>query len=78
EMEFSTPCRVIWLVENRALLTRLCADSLFLRSSGSLVIGLDGQIRSGHRKLIQDVMRNSPSVTQVLVWCDTDQSGGVI
>ncbi|WP_238533472.1 Toprim sub domain-containing protein [Paenibacillus terrae] len=78
EMEFSTPCRVIWLVENRALLTRMCVDSFFLRSSGSLVIGLDGQIRSGHRKLIQDVMGNSPSITQVLVWCDTDHSGGVI
>lgn len=78
DMTFSTSCRNVWLVENRALLTRMCAEPAFLSDTDSLVIGLDGQVRSGHRKLIKDVMTSSSSIVQVLVWCDTDRAGGII
>ncbi|MNW24982.1 hypothetical protein D3C74_17140 [compost metagenome] len=75
ELELATSCKNIWLVENRALLTRMCSDPDFLFESESLIIGLDGQLRSGHRKLVHDILHHSPSIDQVLVWCDTDQAG---
>jgi len=75
---FFTKCRVLWLVENRAVLTRMVAESRFLSSSDSLVVGIDGQLRSGHRKLISDVLTHSEQVQQILVWCDVDDSGFVI
>jgi hypothetical protein len=78
EMEMATSCTKMWLVENRALLTRMCSDREFLFESESLVIGLDGQLRSGHRKLVHDILQHSPSIDQVLVWCDTDQAGLLI
>ncbi|MFB5760915.1 Toprim sub domain-containing protein [Paenibacillus medicaginis] len=78
ELEMATSCRNIWLAENRALLTRMCSDPNFLVESESLVIGLDGQLRSGHRKLVHDIIQHSPSIEQVLVWCDTDQAGLLI
>ncbi|WP_019422249.1 hypothetical protein [Paenibacillus sp. OSY-SE] len=78
DMTFSTSCRNVWLVENRAILTRMCVEPDFLSDTDSLVIGLDGQLRSGHRKLIKDVLASSLSIVQVLVWCDTDRAGGII
>ncbi|WP_355316111.1 Toprim sub domain-containing protein [Paenibacillus jiagnxiensis] len=75
ELEMATSCKHMWLVENRALLTRMCSDPEFLFESESLVIGLDGQLRSSHRKLVHDILQHSPSIEQVLVWCDTDQAG---
>ncbi|AKG34190.1 hypothetical protein VK70_06035 [Paenibacillus durus ATCC 35681] len=73
--EFRTGCHTLWLTENRAVLTRMSAEPDFLLNSGSLIIGLDGQLRSGHRKLIKDVLTGSKSIGQVIVWCDGDKSG---
>ncbi|BCG58605.1 Toprim sub domain-containing protein [Paenibacillus sp. URB8-2] len=73
--EFQTVCRTLWLTENRAVLTRMSAEPDFLRKSGSLIIGLDGQLRSGHRKLIKDVLAGSESIRQIIVWCDSDRAG---
>ncbi|KZE54105.1 hypothetical protein AV540_07740 [Brevibacillus parabrevis] len=75
QMQFATSCTNMWLVENRAVLTRMSVEPGFLYETKSLVIALDGQLRSGHRKLIMDLLDMSPSVRQVLVWCDTDEAG---
>ncbi|MDT3427029.1 hypothetical protein J2Z22_002563 [Paenibacillus forsythiae] len=75
QTEFRTACHTLWLTENRAVLTRMSAEPDFLLNSGSLIIGLDGQLRSGHRKLIKDVLTGSRSIGQVIVWCDGDKSG---
>lgn len=75
---FRTNCHHLWLVENRAVLTRMAAEGDFLQVANSLAVGLDGQLRSGHRKLIEDVLRYSPQLKQVLVWCDADPAGFII
>ncbi|WP_249865072.1 Toprim sub domain-containing protein [Paenibacillus konkukensis] len=76
--QFSTNCHHLWLVENRAVLTRMATEGDFLQSAHSLVIGLDGQLRSSHRKLIADVLGRSTQLKQILVWCDADQAGFII
>lgn len=78
QTHFATACQTLWLVENRAVLTRMVAEANFLKDSDSLVIGLDGQIRAGHRKMIADVLVHSKQLSQVLVWCDTDHAGLII
>ncbi|QOS80584.1 hypothetical protein JNUCC31_06685 [Paenibacillus sp. JNUCC31] len=75
---FYTTCRVLWIVENRAVVTRMVAEPDFLMRSDSLVLGIDGQLRSGHRKFIADVLTHSNHLEQVVVWCDVDEAGFVI
>ncbi|SEK75369.1 hypothetical protein [Paenibacillus sp. OK003] len=75
---FYTTCRVLWIVENRAVVTRMVAEPDFLMRSDSLVLGIDGQLRGGHRKFIADVLTHSKHLEQVVVWCDIDDAGFVI
>ncbi|WP_369900885.1 histidine kinase [Bacillus manliponensis] len=76
--EYETDASVLWLVENRAILTRMAAEEGFLKETNSLVIGVDGQLRSGHKKLIKSILSHSKSIVQVIIWTDYDKSGQVI
>lgn len=76
--EYETNAKVLWLVENRAVLTRMAAEEDFLQSTSSLVVGVDGQLRSGHKKLIQSVLTHSESITKIMIWTDYDRAGKVI
>lgn len=73
---FATSNRVLWLVENRAILTRLAVEVDFLRETNSFVISLDGQIKSPHKQLIKQLLNSS--IEQVLVWTDYDAAGVTI
>lgn len=76
--EYKTDAKVLWLVENRAVLTRMAAEDDFIASTGSLVVGVDGQLRSGHRKLIQSVLGHSKSIMKIIIWTDYDGAGEII
>ncbi|MUV37854.1 hypothetical protein JNUCC1_01660 [Lentibacillus sp. JNUCC-1] len=69
---FQTEAEVLWLVENRGVLTRMAYEKDFLINSKSLVLGIDGQIRSAHRRLITQL---APHVKQVIIWTDVDEAG---
>ena len=77
---FASPAKVLWLVENRAVLTRMAHEHDFINSTESLVLCLDGQVKSGHKRLIRQFLQNIvvPSSIQVIVWTDYDQSGADI
>lgn len=76
--EYKTDAKVLWLVENRAILTRMAAESGFVASTDSLVVGVDGQLRSGHKKFIQSVLAHSHSIKKIMIWTDYDGAGEVI
>lgn len=71
---FETSNRVLWLVENRAILTRMAVSTDFLATTASIVICIEGNIRSAHRRFIEQIS-GSPSIEQVLIWTDYDISG---
>lgn len=70
---FTTSNTTLWLVENRAILTRMATESEFLRASHSFVLCLDGQIRSAHKQFIKQLLKSS--IQQVLIWTDYDEAG---
>lgn len=72
---FKTDARVLWLVENRGVLTRMAYETAFLQETKSFVLSLDGQLRSGHARLITQLVR---SADQVIIWTDVDEAGLVI
>lgn len=74
---FQTNARILWLVENRAVLTRMATEIEFLKTSNSLVLGVDGQIRGAHRQLITQFCQNS-SIQKAIIWVDYDESGLII
>lgn len=74
---FHTTDQILWLVENRAMLTRLSTEVAFMKETASIVICLDGNIRSSHQKFVQQISE-SASLTQVIIWTDYDESGLVI
>src|SRR5699024_130753 len=69
---FQTNAKILWLVENRGILTRMAFEKDFLIESNSLILGVDGQLRSGHERLIESLV---PSVEQVIMWTDVDEAG---
>lgn len=71
---YSTNASNIWLVENRAILTRMAAEKDFLKDNHSLVICVDGHVRSSHRQCIEQLLTNS-DIEQVLIWSDYDPDG---
>lgn len=75
--QFTTRSKVLWLVENRAMVTRMNASPTFIKETDSLIMCLDGHIRSAHRKFIHQLMQ-SESIEQVIIWTDYDPSGLVI
>ena len=72
--EFKTKATTLWLVENRAILTRMEATEGFLKETNSLIICIDGHLRSAHKNAISQILSNS-SVEQVIIWCDYDPDG---
>ncbi|MDS9473102.1 DUF2399 domain-containing protein [Sporosarcina pasteurii] len=77
EEDFRTDARILWLVENRAVLTRMAMEVPFLEDTQSIIIGVDGQIKGAHRKMIQQLCGNG-SIQKVLIWVDYDKAGDVI
>lgn len=75
--QFHTDANTLWLVENRAVLTRMSRESGFLKESNSFVMGIDGQISGAHLKLIRMLCGNS-SIQKVMIWVDYDASGQII
>ncbi|MGG1662738.1 DUF2399 domain-containing protein [Brevibacillus sp. NRS-1366] len=74
EEEYSTKATTLWLVENRAILTRIAAEKGFLKETNSLVLCVDGHLRTSHRRCIQQLLK-SGSVDQVIIWSDYDPDG---
>lgn len=72
---FHTDAKVLWLVENRGILTRMAFETDFLTITNSLVLGIDGQLRSSHKRLIRQLLMN---VEQVIIWTDVDEAGLII
>lgn len=72
---FHTEAKVLWLVENRGILTRMAFEMDFLKETNSLVLGIDGQLRSSHRRLMKQLFMD---VEQVIIWTDVDEAGLVI
>lgn len=77
EQEFRTNSSVLWLVENRAVLTRMAAETNFIEETRSLVLGVDGQLGGAHRKLIQQLCLNG-KIQKVMIWVDYDKAGEII
>ena len=73
---FSTTNTTLWLVENRAILTRMAVETEFLQTTNSCVICLDGQIRSAHRLFIEQLLVSN--IKQTIIWTDTDTAGVTI
>jgi hypothetical protein len=74
---FQTSANILWLVENRAVLTRMATEIEFLENSESFVLGVDGQLRGAHRKLITQLCQ-SPSIHKAIIWVDYDEAGQII
>lgn len=73
---FVTTNTTLWLVENRAILTRMAVETAFLKQTNSCVVCLDGQIRSAHRLFIEQLLRSN--IKQTIIWTDTDVAGVTI
>ncbi|MBB6444156.1 DUF2399 domain-containing protein [Bacillus benzoevorans] len=74
---FSTNARNLWLVENRGVITRFAYEKDFLKNTNSLVIGVEGQLKSAVKRLVKMVSQ-SPSIEQILIWTDYDEAGVTI
>ena len=77
EETFQTEAHVLWLVENRAILTRMAKETKFMQDTRSFVLGVDGQVRGAHRKMIQQLCAHS-SIEKVMIWVDYDKAGQII
>lgn len=74
EEEYSTTATALWLVENRAILTRMAAEKEFIKETNSLVMCVDGHLRTSHKQCIQQLLQNS-YLEQVIIWSDYDPDG---
>jgi hypothetical protein len=74
EENYSTDSTTLWLVENRAILTRIAAEKNFLEGTNTLILCMDGHLRSSHKNCIQQLLSNG-KVSQVLIWSDYDPDG---
>ncbi|WP_433945536.1 DUF2399 domain-containing protein [Paenibacillus sp. SN-8-1] len=75
--QYTTDATTLWLVENRGVLTRLSAERGFLRETGSLVVCVDGHLRSSHRAFIHQLLSNT-QIQQAILWSDYDKDGLLI
>lgn len=71
---YSTNAKSIWLVENRAVLTRIASEKDFLKDTDSLMLCVDGHLRSSHKKCLMQLLRNS-NLLQAIIWTDYDPDG---
>ena len=74
EESYRTEATTLWLVENRAILTRMAAKKKFLEDMNSLVICMDGHLRSSHKNCIEQILSNG-KIKQVIIWTDYDPDG---
>ncbi|MFJ7734526.1 DUF2399 domain-containing protein [Lysinibacillus sp. NPDC097231] len=68
---YKTGASIIWLVENRAILTRMAKETSFLKRTNAFILCLDGQIRSAHKTLIRQLV----TTQTVIIWTDFDVAG---
>jgi len=73
---FSTKNKRLWLVENRAILTRMAVEVEFLQETSSIIVCLDGQIKSAHKRFIKQLLESS--IERAYVWTDYDAAGVTI
>ncbi|WNB92117.1 toprim domain-containing protein [Bacillus sp. NEB1478] len=71
--DFCTSASTLWLVENRAVLTRMAIETSFLQKSNSFVLAVDGHVRSAHRSLITQLCKSN--IKEVIIWTDADPDG---
>jgi hypothetical protein len=71
---YSTRATTLWLVENRAILTRMSAEPHFLQETNSLILCVDGHLRSAHKYFIRQLLLNS-RIHQTIFWSDYDEAG---
>ncbi|MED1560719.1 hypothetical protein AJ85_18415 [Alkalihalobacillus alcalophilus ATCC 27647 = CGMCC 1.3604] len=74
EENYQTKATTLWLVENRAILTRVASEKGFLKEMNTLMVCVDGHLRTSHRRCIQQLLANG-DLKQVLIWCDYDKDG---
>ncbi|WCK55176.1 DUF2399 domain-containing protein [Aneurinibacillus sp. Ricciae_BoGa-3] len=74
EEEYATTAATLWLVENRAVLTRFTAEKDFIKQTNSLVLCVDGHLRTSHKQCIHQLLKNS-ALHQVIIWSDYDPDG---
>lgn len=74
---YSTTATTLWLVENRAILTRMAAEENFLKDMNSLILCVDGHLRSSHKRCINQLVQES-TIEQILIWSDYDPDGLMI
>lgn len=72
--DYSTNATTIWLVENRAVLTRIASEKGFLQDTKSLMLCIDGHLRTSHKQCILQLLKNS-HVQQAIIWTDYDPDG---
>lgn len=72
--EYKTSSSTIWLVENRAMLTRIASETNFLKKTNSLMLCIDGHLRSSHKHCIVSLLTNS-NIKQIIIWTDYDPDG---
>lgn len=72
--DYATNAATVWLVENRAILTRVSSERNFLKETNSLMICVDGHLRTAHKQCIHQLLQNS-DITQIIIWSDYDQAG---
>lgn len=75
--EYKTSSSTLWLVENRAMLTRIASETNFLENTHSLMLCVDGHVRSSHKHCIVSLLTNS-NIKQVIIWTDYDPDGFLI
>jgi hypothetical protein len=78
EEKYATEAQTLWLVENRAVLTRFAAETDFLKNTNSFMLCIDGHLRSAHRNFIDQLLTNSRAIKQVIIWTDYDPDGLLI
>ncbi|WP_017690426.1 DUF2399 domain-containing protein [Paenibacillus sp. PAMC 26794] len=75
---YKTNAEILWLVENRAVLTRMAAEPDFVEQTNSLIVCVDGHMRSSHRTFIQRLLEEDRSIKQAILWSDYDADGLLI
>lgn len=74
EDEYTTESTCLWIVENRAVLTKMAASKNYLKENKSFVLCVDGHLRSAHKNCIKQLLENS-RIEQVIIWSDYDRAG---
>lgn len=70
---YSTEATTLWLVENRAVLTRISAEPHFLQDTSSLIVCVDGHLKSAHKTFIRQLFKTS-RIGQTIFWSDYDEA----